>query len=438
MPRPRRVHVVGALYQLTARAIDGMQLFRGEPDYEAYLELLERYRQLYGIRVFAYGLFPDHVQLCVECMGQGTVSELMQALSSGYTKQYNKRYHHTGPLLQERFKSTVLEKAPSLLLATGYIHAFARRVGLALTHDAYQWSSYASYATGGSGPQGVEPATVHELLRHFTEQIADQSYAQWLLSVPETNWQQCEAQWRQPIVGSDAFVAQVKAQATTCAISSSVSSALSTTESHQSLPHAGSGRPPRLVSPALTACVSVAFLSFCAAMLYAHNLQTLRQTVKVLTQSPMAAIPATPTSELADRVRVAQPTEAALATFLRPVGLTGTVWHLRTKPVAADAATPAQSDQLRFESGKLVSFRLQAEGFLPSGYRVLAQADGVVVWEALQTNAAGATAYWRGTCEGQLMRGLMTRQIVNQPPSSQNFVGSLATVNIAAQARPEI
>ena len=79
MPRPLRIHIDGALHYVTARAIAPLVLFKDEKDYAVYLELLEEYRRKFGFKLYAYVLFPDHLNLCLEPTNGTTISSIMHA-----------------------------------------------------------------------------------------------------------------------------------------------------------------------------------------------------------------------------------------------------------------------------------------------------------------------------------------------------------------------
>ena len=141
MPRPVRVHMEGALYYVTTRASEGQVLFRHPKDYEAYREFLMTYRERYGFKLFAYVLLPTEIHLLVELAQDTTISTIMHAMNSRYTKHVAKRYQHTGHLFQERFHTTLVEKAPSALRLTGFLHKLPAWKGAAGDLREYPWSS---------------------------------------------------------------------------------------------------------------------------------------------------------------------------------------------------------------------------------------------------------------------------------------------------------
>ena len=145
MPRPKRVHLNGALYYVTSRSLEGMSLFKDHEDYRTYLEFLKAYQAEFGFRLFAYSLLPNEVHLCLELTTRTTLSTIMHAMTSRYTKYHNKRYAHTGHLFGGRFKDVLMEKVPHLAKIVTYLHLLPVRLGMASDPAQYVWTSYNSY-----------------------------------------------------------------------------------------------------------------------------------------------------------------------------------------------------------------------------------------------------------------------------------------------------
>ena len=408
MPRPLRIHIDGALHYVTARAIAPLVLFQDEKDYAAYLELLEEYRRKFGFKLYAYVLFPDHLNLCLEPMNGTTISSIMHALSSRYTKYFNRRHRHAGHLFQERFKSTLLEKAPSLLRLTAFLHLYPLRMGAVTDLTQYRWTSYAAYQT--AGPQEDAAEVFEELARTYP----GLTYRQYVMSMTESEWQAMRVELQQRVIGSPSFTALVEER---------MKASAAKPEPDMDAPESVAESRPRIVrlerQPAaiLTGTFALAFVSLCAVVLYAKNLESLRQTVRTLVSERMAIA-----AFSGDR----SPGPAArLASYLRPATLNGA--RLKVELRATSGVGQSQQDQLEFQRGQLVSQALKAQGFSSSRYAMTKQQDGTVRWEAIQASPSGETAHWRGEWDGQAVRGVVTRQKVGGPAIEFNFVGAADT-----------
>jgi len=277
MPRPLRLNLQGALYYVTCRAIEGGALFRDDQDYAAYARLLATYHATLGFKLFAFSLLADQIQLAVELTNQTTISDIMHAVNSRYTKYYNKRYGHAGHLFQERFRSTVMEKAPSLLRLTGYVHTSPSRCGATKTPRMYPWSSYVQYAGGTAPTPGSMPllgAEAQEVLAF----LDGRSYESFVASVSEEEWRRFQVELQQWVVGSDAFVADIKARASRAAM------APSRPGSPAMAADTGTSRPARFSLAAHTG-VAVAVVSLAALAFLTKNLNEIRQVMRTLALS---------------------------------------------------------------------------------------------------------------------------------------------------------
>lgn len=414
MPRPPRIHLIGALYYVSARVLEGAVLFRDARDYQHYLELLMGYREQFGFKLFAFVLLPDHLELCVELTGPVTISEIMHALNSRYTKYYNKRYGHAGHLFQERFRSTLAEKGQALLPLTGYVHTLAARSGVASDVRAYRWSSLPSYVAGlhGEAASAAGPdltAEAREVLQVLACEHAGMTYEAYLRSVPITEWEQWRADLQQWVIGSQAYQSLVRQHGQQAAHHE-------TALVSEGMPQPQPSVQRRGRSLAFDVSLALSFVSICAAWAYGRNMETMKQTLQAISREH------TTIAQVAQELP--QATRARLANFAPSAAeLGGTSWDVQLRAVNGLTGASPEKDRLEFLDGKLVSRQLDAQGYQPSHYTMARRADGSLVWETMQTDAAGAVVHWRGETNGQAMHGLMTRQASGGAALSFNFVG---------------
>jgi len=158
MARPLRHQFEGALYHLVVRGNARKRLFRDDRDRRCYLELLHRYRNQFGLRIYAYVLMNCRVHLLVETP-QGNVSKLMQCLGTSYASYFNRRYKRNGGLFDGRYRSyLLLDKEVFLPEATRYIHR-APHGSVLNRNRSYRWSSYRVYL-GSNGSNLVDTGPV--------------------------------------------------------------------------------------------------------------------------------------------------------------------------------------------------------------------------------------------------------------------------------------
>ena len=141
MARFPRVYIEGAVYYITCRGAFNEKLFREEKDYKMYVELLEKYREEYNFKLFAYVLLPTHLHLLIEPNRENPISEIMRSLNTAYSKYFNSKYNRRGHLFRERFKACLVEKNVYLGEIIDYIHNNPLRLNLVSASLDYDYSS---------------------------------------------------------------------------------------------------------------------------------------------------------------------------------------------------------------------------------------------------------------------------------------------------------
>lgn len=408
MPRPVRVHLTEALYYVTCKAAEGFHLFKDSTDYETYVGFLKNYREQFAFKLFAFCLLPNEVHLLIEPTNETTVSEIMHALNSRYTKHVIRRYEHMGHVFQERFRSTVIEKkANSLLELTAVVHRLP--VDCAITPDAsaYRWSSLSSYlAEDGSGlslPSEIQevnaalnPGTRYEVA---VRSLIDSVYSYW------------RAELAHPVVGSEDFHRLVQEKARLAKEAKAASSAMIV-----QAPEASSANVTRAVLPVFAGSAAVALLSLGIVVAALRHQTNLQQTVRILGRQVQSSV-----SQMAQGQD--QSNSQKLATYAVAAQLAGTSWDIQVAAADGIGAKPAQEDELLFDSGKVASKMLSRQGFSSTNYSLTLEPDGTVKWETMATGASGEIICWQGQVSGQQMQGMMTRQLPGQAALNFNFHG---------------
>lgn len=151
MARPPRLQAPGTVHHLIARGNERREVFRDDADREDYLQRIARYRERFGIRLYAYCLMPNHVHLAVE-QGATSLSAFMHALQSSYTQRFNRRHCRVGHLFQGRFKSFLVDCDRYFLALVRYIHENPVKAGMVQDAKSYLWSSDRFFRNGACPP----------------------------------------------------------------------------------------------------------------------------------------------------------------------------------------------------------------------------------------------------------------------------------------------
>ena len=214
MPRPPRIHIEKGLYFVTTRGDHGGELFKDEADREEYLELLGKYKQQYGFKLFCYVLMSTYTHLLIELIEGTTISDIMHVVNSTYTKYFNGRHQKRGHLFQERFKAVLIEKENYLLLVIRYMHLVPCRARLVKEPQDYKWSSQRLYLSAEErGVLRIENER-KEVLRRFSLNADEQLklYRQFMGSAAQEELARMQKKLqRTRMLGSKAFVERIKA-----------------------------------------------------------------------------------------------------------------------------------------------------------------------------------------------------------------------------------
>jgi len=120
MARSLRPQFEDALYYITVRGNNRQPLFRDYQDQGHYIELLDRYRERFGCRLYGYILLGNHLHLLLETP-RGCVGKFMQCLGTSYVAYFNRRYKRRGTLFEGRYRSDLVAKS-DLLDFTRHAH----------------------------------------------------------------------------------------------------------------------------------------------------------------------------------------------------------------------------------------------------------------------------------------------------------------------------
>ncbi len=154
MPRQPRLDAPGTLHHVMGRGIERTQLFRDDTDRADFVARLATLCETGHLGVYAWALMPNHFHLLVRT-GTQPLARSMKRLLTGYVVNFNHRHRRVGHLVQNRYKSVVVEDEPYLLEVTRYIHLNPLRGHLVSDLAAvrrYPWTGHAALLGGVARP----------------------------------------------------------------------------------------------------------------------------------------------------------------------------------------------------------------------------------------------------------------------------------------------
>jgi putative transposase len=148
MPRIARVCVGGYPHHITQRGNNKETAFFDDEDRIFYLDILQRYKNRYGLKVLAYCLMGNHVHILAVPEKETSLARGIGGTNLLYTQHINRKYKRSGRLWQNRFFSTVLQEEPYLWAVMRYIERNPVRARLVKKAEDYAWSSARAHVLG--------------------------------------------------------------------------------------------------------------------------------------------------------------------------------------------------------------------------------------------------------------------------------------------------
>jgi len=147
MARIARVVAPGCPHHITQRGNRRQQVFFGDDDYLAYLEMLAEWCGKCKVDIWAWCLMPNHVHLIAVPQNSEGLARAIGEAHRRYTRLVNFREGWRGHLWQERFASFPLDEV-HLLAGARYVEMNPVAARLVSHPDEYRWSSARAHLAG--------------------------------------------------------------------------------------------------------------------------------------------------------------------------------------------------------------------------------------------------------------------------------------------------
>lgn len=144
MSRPLRIEYPNAWYHVMNRGRRGEEVFSEREDYVAFIELLKESTIMWGVRISAFCLMPNHYHILLQTPN-ANLSRCMRHINGIYTQRYNRRHHLDGQLFRGRYKSILIGEDSYMLELVRYIHRNPLDAGLIEKMEKYPWNSHRGY-----------------------------------------------------------------------------------------------------------------------------------------------------------------------------------------------------------------------------------------------------------------------------------------------------
>ena len=149
MAQSSRLTSISGNYHIILRGINKQRIFEAPQDYAKFLSVLDIQIKKHQITLFAWCLMSNHVHLLIK-ERENTFGSVMIGLAAAYVRWFNNKYHRTGQLFENRFRSEPIDDEIYFLKVTRYIHMNPVKAGICREPSEYPYSSCAKYLNNGS------------------------------------------------------------------------------------------------------------------------------------------------------------------------------------------------------------------------------------------------------------------------------------------------
>ena len=213
MPRLGRVVVPNFPHHIVQRGHNKQVVFVQEADFQYYLNTLEDFKALYGVKVYGFCLMRNHVHLILQ-PGEAIsgLGQLMKRLSGRQTRFVNRQESRTGTLWEGRYRSSPIETDAYLLACCRHMELNPVRARMTDDPAAYPWSSYRWHTGMGSQFGWLDIDPCFEGLGNSDEERA-MRYREFVQSaIPAGEWELIrEALQQGQLTGTKRFSDEIEA-----------------------------------------------------------------------------------------------------------------------------------------------------------------------------------------------------------------------------------
>jgi putative transposase len=135
----RRRDLPDGVFHVTARGVNGGDVFIVDLDRLDFLDILARVTARFALRVIARCLLGTHYHLIVDAP-TAKLSAAMQQLNSEYARRFNTRHDRHGHLFGERYRSWVIRDEAHLHAALQYVVDNPVKAGLCCSGADWPWT----------------------------------------------------------------------------------------------------------------------------------------------------------------------------------------------------------------------------------------------------------------------------------------------------------
>jgi len=142
LPRINRGLTGQFVYHIYNRGNGRQKVFRTAEDYQFFLELMAKAKQIHPVKIFAYCLMPNHFHVVLQPEEDGELSRWVHWLLTSHVHHHHLIHKTEGHLWQDRFRAFIVQEDAHFLSVMRFVEGNPVRKGLVESADQWPWSSH--------------------------------------------------------------------------------------------------------------------------------------------------------------------------------------------------------------------------------------------------------------------------------------------------------
>ena len=168
MPRKKREWYPGAIYHVMSRGNRRVSLYKEEDDYLTFLQGVKKARQMYPFRIHSMCMMTNHFHMLLETEDV-ELWKIMNRMLHPYAMNFNRKYHYTGHLFEDRYTACIVEDEKYMLEVSRYIHLNPVKAQMVREPIAYEYTSYGKFVAPDMEGKGCSNKKVTAMINELVE-----------------------------------------------------------------------------------------------------------------------------------------------------------------------------------------------------------------------------------------------------------------------------
>ena len=145
MPRIARKDLNTSFFHIIVQGINKEYIFYKETYMKKYLQLIDKYREDYGVTIISYCIMNNHTHLLIYTEKIEEMSNFMHKINGVFAQYYNQNENRVGVVFRNRFISEPIYNEKYLIQCIKYIHQNPVKAGIVDECRKYEYSTYNDY-----------------------------------------------------------------------------------------------------------------------------------------------------------------------------------------------------------------------------------------------------------------------------------------------------